>query len=150
MSFKRFGILGLVVAGALAVPAGASAQEPAAAVAIASSIGHLGPEGVSATVPVTYSCVTPPDFSAQLSVEVKQWNGTKHADGTGIVQTGMSPGDLVCDGLSHSTTVEVPDNGNFPFKQGKAAVQASLMVYSYLDGFITVTTGDQPLTLKKK
>lgn len=74
---------------------------------------------------VTYSCVTPPTYFASLNVTVTQYVGKRQAQGGGHGQTPPG-GELVCDGLLHTTNVVVSvSSGSIPFKPGKAAVSAA-------------------------
>jgi hypothetical protein len=138
VSFRRLAILGLVLAGALVAPATALADN-----SLSITGATLGPQGASAVVSVDYSCNTDIRFGV-IQVIVAQSTGNKLATGNN------SLGPLLdCDNATHTAQIRVDAFPPFPFKQGKVAVTAIMMLTDNNDQFSSVTAGPQDVPIKK-
>ncbi|MGZ6800916.1 MAG: hypothetical protein ACXVGR_13990 [Mycobacteriaceae bacterium] len=140
-------VVGLAFAGALAVPASASAASaPSASVASVVSIAptaKLGLQGASAIISVNYRC-TPDSVNPYLSTRLAQARGRAiaHLDGA-------PDSPPVCDGKDHTVSV-LMDGNTIPLKKGSAAAIATLSanVGSPSGPFYTVSTGYVPMRLR--
>jgi hypothetical protein len=104
-------------------------------------VAKLGPQGLAATLKVTYQC--PADHTAGLGGILKQPAGNRRiADAYGFAPA-------ICDGLSHVVPLQVTGN-QYTFKPGKATSQVTLAVDDPATaGTIDTTTGLRPVTLRK-
>jgi hypothetical protein len=113
----------LVTAGLVAAPTAASAQIDSVTI----GTPRLGPEGGSVTVPVTTVCDQ--GFNVAFAdVTLAQSTGHRLATGFGEAVNPF-PG-VPCTGAPQTLVVTVDADANIPFKQGKAAVRATMFVFN--------------------
>jgi len=110
------------------------------------SLGQLGPEGATVTVPLIVNC-DPGAFVSGVAVMVVQSTGSRPTQGSGPTTV---PDPTVCTGsdqtLSVTVGIQLPI---FPFKQGKASASGVVSVFSPDPGNLTVNLGPQEIRIRK-
>jgi hypothetical protein len=123
MRYLRATMVAACVTGAVAVPAGATAQTNSVQLGSA----PLGPQRASVTVPVTVRC--DPGWNVQfISVNVVQEHGDWLAQGAGFFNSQLFPGNPCSNGFTWGVTV--PDSSIRAFAIGEAFATANVDLFN--------------------